>query len=226
MLSSKQRVGNERNELCASFSTRISRSSHALGHQRERERLFWEQSDHFITRKSGENLSSLKGLKDHSSTRVSTPRVCTRNLESLLRLDSPCQPVRSSNYIRFNYVCFTGPQAPFRPRRKTTDSKRIGVLTAVSRAIMRSAFEWSLEERVFMLTCVLKLVRDRIKFVRNRLFANCSWYKVKKGCALVYEYIFMNSFCSFIKIFANTWYLLIKFSLLVRFFWATWKHNT
>lgn len=105
MLSSKQRVGNERNELCASFSTRISRSSHALGHQRERERLFWEQSDHFITRKSGENLSSLKGLKDHSSTRVSTPRVCTRNLESLLRLDSPCQPVRSSNYIRFNYVC-------------------------------------------------------------------------------------------------------------------------
>lgn len=130
------------------------------------------KSDHFITRKSGENLSSLKGLKDHSSTRVSTPR--TRNLESLLRLDSPCQPVRSSNYIRFNYVCFTGPQAPFRPRRKTTDSKRIGVLTAVSRAIMRSAFErFSLEKRVFMFICVFKLVHDRIKFVRNRLFV-CS----------------------------------------------------
>lgn len=223
MLSSKQRVGNERNELCASFSTRISRSSHALGHQRERERLFWEQSDHFITRKSGENLSSLKGLKDHSTRaclRLAYVRETSSPCFALIRLASPSAPVITSVLIT------SVPQAPFRPRRKTTDSKRIGVLTAVSRAIMRSAFERSLEERVFMLTCVLKLVRDRIKFVRNRLFANCSWYKVKKGCALVYEYIFMNSFCSFIKIFANTWYLLIRFSLLIRFFWATWKHNT
>lgn len=39
----------------------------------ERER----RSDHFITRKSGENLSSLKGLKDHGA-RLRLARMCAK----------------------------------------------------------------------------------------------------------------------------------------------------
>lgn len=118
---------------------------------------------------------------------MSTPRVCTRNLESLLRLDSPCQqPVRSSNYIRFNYVCFTGPQAPF--RRKTTDSKRIGALTGLlksrDRAFERVSFKDSLATELHLPEIV------------------CSRKAVRKGCAV---YIFHQRL--FVRdIFAKTFF--------------------
>lgn len=71
MLSSKQRVGNERNELCEPAFQPVSPDHPTLLEERER------RSDHFITRKSGENLSSLKGLKDHGA-RLRLARMCAK----------------------------------------------------------------------------------------------------------------------------------------------------
>lgn len=74
MLSSKQRVGNERSELCEPAFQPVSPDHPTLLEERERER---EQNDHFITRKSSENLSSLKGLKDHGAC-LRLARMCAK----------------------------------------------------------------------------------------------------------------------------------------------------
>ena len=71
MLSSKQRVGNERSELCEPAFQPVSPDHPTLLEERER------RSDHFITRKSGENLSSLKGLKDHGAC-LRLARMCAK----------------------------------------------------------------------------------------------------------------------------------------------------